>query len=170
MRCCVTLLLTVALIGKAQAEPGPIVTTLMGQEASRFSFGMYRLDLTLRSAANDIDKEGWATYEWNENRIQLNLKFDTADPSDLKGQCQKAVNEVKFWGGVLGNGKTFSGTSSLYSTAFSDFGFTRKLDPDDIYIKIDQIIEVLAEVTYAGDKFIRCRSPLLSPAIYFEGE
>ena len=147
----------------AKADPGPIVTYLMGQPASVFDLGMYRLSEFLLRLNDNIEERYQprtshmvAGYSFNENRIQLVHIIAIPREPDKEGLCKDMIDFLRSSAGFQ-NGKlvTFL-ENSIYSSLFSYSGYSNNNEPKNYRNKLDEIMQIRVVV----DGFI-CEAPLI---------
>jgi hypothetical protein len=163
----------------ACAEPTETVRKLMGQPTSLFSFGLYKLRLDLISRYDNrrglemkaplsgtMSYGSSATYDWDRNRIQVNLYRWNVDPSgwDFEEECKQVVASLRNQAMIDGN--TGHPQQALQQSAFaSDFlpeGYSTKALSDSSGSEIDAIIELNVRFTTADfHGSFECTAPLL---------
>jgi hypothetical protein len=149
------------------SEPGPMVTYLMNQPTSLFSFGMLRLDQAMTNFATRNGGYGWSTYDWDANRITLT--FITVEAADVDNDsCRDMLNKIRLTAGIDGrNGKPLLGDASVFSGLFAQMGFQKKTDPKELHQELDRIIDVTVSLKKRDTGQLSCEGPLASDRVLF---
>jgi hypothetical protein len=159
----------VFLCGSVRAEPGPVVSYLMSQPASVFTIGMMRLERRLTQLGSRVGAGYFASYDWEKNRIEVSsIDFDSVQAPQER--CRALISAVRSDAGVDMDTGNFLGKlkNSYYADLFSQIGFKKKTDPEDLARQVDTIIVIDASVFGRDGTSASCEGPLVSNRILIE--
>jgi hypothetical protein len=154
------------------AKPSATVRFLMNDSASMLDWGLFRIEYQLSPDSFGLKPKPRviAQYEWNSNRILLQLTPDGesefANAAEAEKWCQSVISMIKERLGINSkNGKPKTGDSSTLYTFFVHQGYETEGMPEDFGSKMDYLAEIIAQVPVKGPKgekmSLRCKAPLL---------
>jgi hypothetical protein len=161
----------VGLSPPCSAEPNSVVNYLIRQEVSLFSFGVFRLDAEVRSLASDHPAYFSADYDWDANRIRLHALSLAGSMGPTQENCRKLIRAMRSRGRIdpdTGNPIIATMKNSSYANLFEPIGFSLKNAPEERLQKIDQIIELHADIYSEDGQHVACHGPLRSTDVLFE--
>jgi len=157
MKTCLASIFVLFLLPES-AIAGPDETTqhLMNDTASMLDFGLLRLNLKL-----EADNLGTASYNWEENRIQISLfSLEKGTVESAEIDCANWIDAVRVKAGIdLDAGQSKTGSSS-FANLFTHYGFERRSVMEGLQGKIDKII-TLGCYQWGTKKPVTIKAPLL---------
>ena len=170
--------LAVMLAGSAEAEPGPIGQWLMNQPVTLWDRGMDRaLSAAERAATAGARpartfREGHAYYDWNTNRITLQMNVIGEAGAGTHERCNELrrafLSALMFGIPTLldGSAKSLSAAQKKYLTEkidgwFSHYGYRKQDRDEQLGGKMARIVlvEVVVLDEFAKRTF-ECRAPI----------
>ena len=170
-----------------RAEPGPIVSWLMGEPASLFDIGMLRLEMELSTwGENDVaNAEGIyglsghysAKYDWAQNRIIIDGLFlpDLKPQVPLNTQtvrpiCKRILTTLALHVNVDPEGALFpNNEGSALAVLFAHNGYRTRNQPPGYLRRLDKIFVLQAKVPFDPEgNYQFCKRSLLSSQVLYE--
>ena len=168
---CLVLFLSQFHTNRASAGPDAATEFFMDEQASLFSFGMYRLE---QQFANTSFPEGFAgastRYDWDEDEIVIQIMsyIGINSNQEAREKCRTAIGTIRSRCGVNSDtGEKYLGdeTSSWCAANFARIGFQRSGDEEKL-AELDKKLRI--ECVVFGDASVKMSGKLLSSKIVEE--
>ncbi len=135
------LLLSLAMIASASAEPGPVSKWLMSEPATRWDLGMTRLAqyfAALRGEQPLGKFEKGVSYDWKKNKIEVYVVM--SEMVFNKTLCGNVLNVIRKVGGIIEGKYGQYLDNSHYAKAFDSISHDILKAPRDYLKRLDTII------------------------------
>ena len=184
-----TVLVLLVSVQAGRTEPTPAVRYLMNEPVTLLDYGLIRLKEKIEEDIKDdsiIHKKRpfvSVDYDWYGNRIKFKFTYiesetlkkakSQSELDEIKSKMEMVIHLVKSRVFLVepSTGKPMLAKNSSLVYFFSHVGFKSLNEPKNLASELDAITEI--EVGYyfaAGQKGIKCRSPLLSKDIFWSQE
>lgn len=144
----------------ARSEPNPTTNYLMDEPISMFTYGMDKIDRSLRNAVKDTGIFTNAAYNWDQDRIYLNATCFQCETPATEKSCAEIITKIRN-SACIANGKPVFGNHSCYSAEFAQNGYSKKTRPKDVETSMDQ--KFIIQVTFSNSDIgkLQCEAPLI---------